>query len=182
MLWAGFDKLETEGGFSRRVLLLGYQYGFQVWDVEDANNVRNIASRYDGAVSFMQVLPKPTDPNNPRAEYANEHPLLVICADGSFSPQGGPAISVNGNIKNSHDQVNGGSVPTVVWFYSLKSQSYIKELKFRSVVYSVRCSSRIVAVLQAAQVCLGAFSCRKNSPFTISNFLEKWSFLSPEKC
>ncbi|KAI3688560.1 hypothetical protein L2E82_46211 [Cichorium intybus] len=150
VLWAGFDKVEIEGDVSRRVLLLGYQFGFQVWDVEDANNVRNIVSRYDGAVFSMQLLPKPTVSKHAQVEYANSRPLLVICADGSFSPGGNP--SSNGNIKNSHDQINGGSVPTVVWFYSLKSQSYIKELKFRSIVYSVRCSSRIVAVLQAAQV------------------------------
>lgn len=157
MLWAGFDKLEYEGDITRRVLLLGYQHGFQVWDVEDANNVRNIVSRYDGAVSFMQILPKPMVSKHSQVEYAGDRPLLVICADGSFSAggnaPGGPAISGSGNIKNSHDQQNGGSVPTVVRFYSLKSQSYINELKFRSVVYSVRCSSRIVAVLQAAQVC-----------------------------
>ncbi|KAI3820544.1 hypothetical protein L1987_08092 [Smallanthus sonchifolius] len=156
VLWAGFDKLECDGGISRRVLLLGYQSGFQVWDVEDANNVRNIVSRYDGAVSFMQILPKPTVSNHSRDEYPNEHPLLVLCADGSFSAGGnarsGPAVSSNGTMKNNNDQVNGGCVPTVVWFYSLKSQSYIKELKFRSVVFSVRCSSRVVAVLQAAQV------------------------------
>ncbi|CAH1428673.1 unnamed protein product [Lactuca virosa] len=150
VLWAGFDKLECEGDISRRVLLLGYQFGFQVWDVEDANNVRNIVSRYDGAVFSMQLLPKPIVPKHSQVEYANSRPLLVICSDGSFSAGGNPPG--NGNIKNGHDQVNGGSVPTVVWFYSLKSQSYIKELKFRSVVYSVRCSSRIVAVLQAAQV------------------------------
>lgn len=77
--------------------------------------------------------------------------FFLICSYGSFSA-GGNTLG-NGNIKNGHDQVNGGSVPTVVWFYSLKSQSYIKELKFRSVVYLVRCSSRIVAVLQSAQVC-----------------------------
>lgn len=156
VLWAGFDKLEYEGDITRRVLLLGYQHGFQVWDVEDANNVRNIVSRYDGAVSFMQILPKPIVSKHSQVEYAGDRPLLVICADGSFSTggnaPGGAAISGSGNIKNSHDQQNGGSVPTVVRFYSLKSQSYINELKFRSVVYSVRCSSRIVAVLQAAQV------------------------------
>ncbi|XP_076948314.1 autophagy-related protein 18f-like isoform X2 [Bidens hawaiensis] len=152
VLWAGFDKLECEGGISRRLLLLGYQYGFQVWDVEDANNVRNIVSRYDGAVSFMQILPKPAVSNHSHVEYPDDRPLLVICADGSFNTQGGPSVSINGSVKNNHDQINGGYVPTVVWFYSLKSQSYVKELKFRSVVYSVRCSSRIVAVLQAAQV------------------------------
>ncbi|XP_071692181.1 autophagy-related protein 18f-like [Rutidosis leptorrhynchoides] len=151
VLWAGFDKLECEGDVTRQLLLLGFHYGFQVWDVEDANNVRKIVSRYDGAVFFMQIMPKTVVSTHSGVDYVENHPLLVICADGSFSAgenaHGGPAT-----IRNTHGQVNGGSLPTVVWFYSLKSQTYIKELKFRSVVYSVRCSSRIVAVLQAAQV------------------------------
>ncbi|KAD5507672.1 hypothetical protein R6Q59_031540 [Mikania micrantha] len=162
VIWAGFDKLEYEGGISRQLLLLGYQYGFQVWDVEDTNNVRNIVSRYDGAVYFMQILPKATLSGHSQVEYPNDRPLLVICADRSFSAganaQGGTTICSNGNIKDNYDQINGvyeingGYVPTVVWFYSLKSQCYVKELKFRSPVYSLRCSSRLVAVLQAAQV------------------------------
>ncbi|XP_076910863.1 autophagy-related protein 18f-like [Bidens hawaiensis] len=133
VLWAGFDKLACEDGTSHRVLLLGYQHGFQVWDVEHANNIRNIVSRFDGPVSFMQILSK-----------LNDHPLLVLC--------GGPSVSSDSNIKNNNNNINNGYMPTVVWFYSFKSRSYIKELKFRSVVYSVRCSSRIVAVLQAAQI------------------------------
>lgn len=70
-LWARFDKLECEGDISRKVLLLGYQFGFQVWDVEDANNVRNIVSRYDGAVFSMQLLPKPIVPKHSQVEYAS---------------------------------------------------------------------------------------------------------------
>ncbi|CAI9261167.1 unnamed protein product [Lactuca saligna] len=72
--WVEFDKLECEGDISHKVLLLGYQFGFQVWDVEDANNMS-------------------------------------------------PSLRVE-----------------------------IFRVMFRSVVYSVRCGSRIVVVLQSAQV------------------------------
>ncbi|KAM7504119.1 hypothetical protein LguiB_003023 [Lonicera macranthoides] len=156
VFWAGFDKLECEGGATRRILLLGYRFGFQIWDVEEANNVRELTSRYDGQVSFMQMLPKPLSSKRLDDKFADNRPLLVVCADGLFSGGGyiqdNLAIPSKGNLQNCHDQLNGGFVPTAVWFYSLKSHSYARVLKFRSVVYSVRSSSRIVAVLQASQI------------------------------
>ena len=152
--WAGFDKLEGEEDVIRQVLLLGYHSGFQVWDVEEANNVRDLVSRHDGPVSFMQMLPKPVAAKRSGDKLADSRPLLVVCADGSLS--GGTHIqdgSCNGSIPHNHDSGNSSVVPTIVQFYSLRSQSYVHMLKFRSVVYSVRCSSRIVAIAQAAQVC-----------------------------
>lgn len=158
MYWAGFDKLECEGGATRRVLLLGYRSGFQVWDVEEADNVRDLVSKHDGPVSFMQMLPKPLTSNRSGDKFADARPLLVICAGGCPSGGGniqdGSTAPCNGSTANFQDTSSGTFVPTAVRFYSLKSQSYIHVLKFRSVVYSVRCSSRVVAISQAAQVCL----------------------------
>jgi hypothetical protein len=149
--WAGFDKLEGDDDVIRHVLLLGYQSGFEVWDVEEANNVRDLVSRHDGPVSFLQMLPKPVTSEGSQDKFAYNRPLLVVCSDGA---QDGPATSCNGNVSNNNYPVNGSTVPTVVRFYSLRSQSYVHVLKFRSAVYSVRCSSRIVAISQSAQVCL----------------------------
>ncbi|KDP39046.1 hypothetical protein JCGZ_00803 [Jatropha curcas] len=154
--WAGFDELEDEDGVIRRVLLLGYPSGFQVWDVEEADNVRDLVSRHDGPVSFMQMLPKPITSMQSVDKFADSRPILVVFTDGTLSGgtsvQDGLATPYNGNIPEHHDFGNGSFVPTVVRFYSLKSQSYVHMLKFRSVVYSVRCSSRIVAISQAAQI------------------------------
>lgn len=156
VLWAGFDKLEGEGDATLQVLLLGYRSGFQVWDVEDAENVHDLVSRYDGRVSFMQMLPKPITSKRSRDKFAEVRPLLVVCADGSRSCginiQDGLPAACNETAANYHDLGNGSLVPTVVRFYSLKSQSYVHMLKFRSAIYSVRCSSRVVAICQAAQV------------------------------
>jgi hypothetical protein len=125
--WSGFDKLEDEGDVIRQVLLLAYRSGFQVWDVEDANNVRDLVSRHDGPVSFMQMLPKPIASKRLQDKFADSHPLLVVCADGSISVgsniQDGSATSCNGSISNCHDPVNGSFLPTAVRFYSLRSQS-----------------------------------------------------------
>ncbi|XWS09865.1 hypothetical protein CRYUN_Cryun39dG0026200 [Craigia yunnanensis] len=151
--WAGFDKLEGEEDVIRQVLLLGYRSGFQVWDIEEADNVRDLVSRCDGLVSFMQMLPKPLAAKRSGDKFADSRPLLVVCADGSLS--GGTHIqdgSCNGSIPHNHDYGNGSVVPTIVQFYSLRSQSSVHMLKFRTVVYSVRCSSRVVAIAQAAQI------------------------------
>ncbi|XP_070675367.1 autophagy-related protein 18f-like isoform X2 [Malus domestica] len=128
----------------------------QVWDVEEADNVRDLVSRYDGPVSFMQMLPKPIASKRSEDNFEESRPLLVVCADGSISVgntiQDGTATPRNGITANSHDTMNSSFVPTVVRFYSLKSQSYVHVLKFRSVVYSLKCSSRVVAISLAAQI------------------------------
>ena len=137
--------------------MLGYKSGFQVWDVEEADNVRVLVSRHDGPVSFMQVLPKLIASKRCGDRFADGRPLLAVCADGSVSGGGNFqdafATPLNGSTSNGHDPVNGVFMPTVVRFYSLRSQSYVHILKFRSAVYSVRCSTRVIAISQAAQVC-----------------------------
>ncbi|KAL2331571.1 hypothetical protein Fmac_019152 [Flemingia macrophylla] len=156
VIWAGFDKLEGEGEVIQQVLLLGYRSGFQVWHVDESNNVRDLVSRHDGPVSFMQMVPNPITSNKSEDKYANSRQLLVVCTDGYFAggsnAQDGSTTPYNGSASNSHDQMNGNYLPTTVQFYSMKSQSYVHVLKFRTVVYSVRCSPRIVAVSQSTQI------------------------------
>ncbi|OWM81239.1 autophagy-related protein 18f [Punica granatum] len=161
VLWAGFDKLKIEGGISRRVLLLGYRSGFQVWDVEEVDNVRDLVSRHDGPVSFMQMVPNPSSLKNGEDKYVDSRPLLVVCADssgGTNNFQDGFTTQTNGSIPGVHnDQGNITFLPTIIRFYSLRSQTYVHVLKFRSVIYSVRCSGRVVAISQAVQIhCLDA--------------------------
>ncbi|XVE80291.1 hypothetical protein DITRI_Ditri14bG0128200 [Diplodiscus trichospermus] len=101
----------------------------------------------------MQMLPKPVAEKRSGDEFAHSRPLLIVCADGSLSGVTQiKDVSCNGNMPHNHDSGNGSAVRTIVQFYSLRSQSYVHMLKFRSVVYSVRCSSRIVAIAQAAQI------------------------------
>ncbi|KAI4340059.1 hypothetical protein MLD38_024933 [Melastoma candidum] len=151
VLWAGFDKLEGDGHAVRRVLLLGYRSGFQVWDVEEAEDVRDLVSRHDGPVSFMQMLPNPIPSKKMEDKFSNSRPLLVVCSDntGGAISQDGFTAHNNCSMPNGHDN---SFVPTTVRFYSIKSQSYVHVLKFRSAVYSVRCSCRVVAISQAAQI------------------------------
>lgn len=148
--------MEGDGDVTRQVLLLGYRSGFQVWDVEEADNVRDLVSRHGGPVSFMQMLPKPIASKRSEDKFADSRPLLVLCVDGNLSVgnnmQDGLATPHYATIQNGHDSMNGSFVPTAVFFYSLRSQSYVYNINFRSVVYSVRCSSRVVAISLATQV------------------------------
>ncbi|CAN6968830.1 unnamed protein product [Brassica oleracea var. botrytis] len=142
VLWAGFDKLEKEDGDTRRVLLLAFHSGFQIWDVEETDNVHVIVSSHDGQASFMQMLPNPITSEEFDDRFSESRPLLAVCGDSSWEEQ---------SVSDSPGS-EAVLVPTNVHVYSLKSQSYVHTLRFRSVIYTVRCSSRIVAVLQASQI------------------------------
>uniref|UniRef100_A0A0E0HEA5 Uncharacterized protein n=2 Tax=Oryza nivara TaxID=4536 RepID=A0A0E0HEA5_ORYNI len=155
VLWAGFDKLELHPSSFKHVLLVGYSNGFQVLDVEDAANVCELVSKRDGPVTFLQMQPTPVYSDGTEG-FRTSHPMLLVVAgdetNGSGMVQGGRLSALIRD--NSSETPNGNciSTPTVVRFYSLKSHSYVHVLRFRSAVYIVRCSPRIVAVALAAQV------------------------------
>uniref|UniRef100_A0A1D1Z9A3 Breast carcinoma-amplified sequence 3 n=1 Tax=Anthurium amnicola TaxID=1678845 RepID=A0A1D1Z9A3_9ARAE len=151
--WAGFDKLEFENDVLRQVLLLGYRSGFQVWDVEEADDVRQLASRHDGPVSFLQMQRRPLATKKSEDRFADVRPLVAIAGDGSLSVgcnnYDGPC---NGDMGSYQELANGNFFPTSVQFYSLKTHAFVHVLKFRSAVYTVRSSPRIVAIAQVNQI------------------------------
>ncbi|KAG8078176.1 hypothetical protein GUJ93_ZPchr0007g5674 [Zizania palustris] len=153
--WAGFDKLEYGSDMLQQVLLLAYRTGFQVWDVEHADDVRQLESRHDGAVSFIQLLKKPIASKKGQDKFADIRPLLALACDGTSI---GSAISRDGNdpvlngANGTFHNTGCENLPTVLRFYSLRIHDYVHTLKFRSTVYSIRCSPRVVAVSQAAQI------------------------------
>ncbi|KAL5561610.1 hypothetical protein UlMin_031357 [Ulmus minor] len=154
--WAGFDRLELSPSAFKHVLLLGYQNGFQVFDVEDASNISELVSKRDGPVSFLQMQPLPALSDG-REGFRKSHPLLVVVA-------GDDTISLNTNQNRNHSGgvVRNGNLepqsrnsvhsPTTVQFYSLRSHCYVHVLRFRSAVFMIRCSARIVAVGLATQI------------------------------
>lgn len=153
MLWAGFDRIELGSSVFKHILLLGYSNGFQVLDVEDASNVSEIVSRRDEPVTFLQMQPLPAKSEGCEGFRASHPLLLVVACDESKSS----VVMQNGRegFHNGHTEDQSGNLilaPTAVRFYSLRSHSYVHVLRFRSTVYMVRCSSRVVAVGLAAQV------------------------------
>lgn len=104
----------------------------------------------------MRMVPSPTVSKRLEDTFADKRPLLAVCVDDSLvgrdKIQEGLVGTCNVGTLSHHDQVNGNYLPSTVQFYSMRSQSYVHTLNFRSVVYSIRCSSRVVAVSLATQV------------------------------
>ncbi|CAN6693871.1 unnamed protein product [Malus baccata var. baccata] len=154
--WAGFDRLELSHSTFKHVLLLGYQNGFQVFDMEDASNFSELVSKRDGPVSFLQMQPCPAASDGNQG-FRTAHPLLLVVAGDDTN---GVGIVQNtghmggtgreGNLESRPG--NPVSSPTAVRFYSLSSQGYVHVLRFRSAVCMIRCSPRIVAVGLATQI------------------------------
>ncbi|XP_047335698.1 autophagy-related protein 18g-like isoform X2 [Impatiens glandulifera] len=148
--WSGFDSLVLSPLISKRVLLLGYQNGFQVYDLQDAANFTELVSKKDcGFVSSMQIIPVPY--GGP----GSSHPLLLVVArEEVVSNSSNESTHLQGNQSEKND-----NSPTAVKFYSLKTNCFVQDLRFRSVVCMVRCSSKIVAIALPTQIyCIDAVS------------------------
>ncbi|XP_018482711.1 autophagy-related protein 18g isoform X1 [Raphanus sativus] len=151
--WAGFGILELSQHITRHVLLLGYQNGFQVFDVEDSSNFNELVSKRGGAVSFLQMQPLPARSGGGHEGFGNSHPLLLVVAgDDTAGTGSGQSFSHNGSLARDGRADDATSYPTTVRFYSLRSHSYVYVLRFRSSVCMIRCSSRVVAVGLATQI------------------------------
>lgn len=154
VLWASFDRLELSPSSFKHVLLLGYSNGFQVIDVEDAPSVTELVSRRDDPVTFLQLQPLPTKSEG-REGYRASHPLLLVVACDESKTSGLMLSGRDRLIRDGYNEPQTGNLaftPTIVRFYSLRSHNYVHVLRFRSTVYMVRCSPRVVAVALATQV------------------------------
>ncbi|CAL5357551.1 unnamed protein product [Camellia sinensis] len=161
--WVGFDKLEFGPTAFKQVLLLGYQNGFQVFDVEDASNFIELVSKRDGPVTFLQMLPIPAKSDSVEG-FRSSHPLLLVVArdepnSSSLGQTSGHLGGLGRDGTVEPQSVNYVNSPTAVCFYSLRCNCFVQMLKFRSAVRMVRCSSRIVAVGLATQIyCIDALT------------------------
>ncbi|XP_020273157.1 autophagy-related protein 18f-like isoform X2 [Asparagus officinalis] len=102
------------------------------------------------------MLKKPVGWKSSRDEFADVRPLLVVAGDLSFSGSDNNSddgiFPCNGSAGSALELGNENLLPTLVHFYSLRTHEYVHVLKFRTAVFSVRSSPRIVAVSQAAQI------------------------------
>ncbi|PNY17060.1 autophagy-related protein 18h-like, partial [Trifolium pratense] len=149
VLWACFDRLELGLSSFKHVLLLGYSNGFQVLDVDDGSNIRELASKRDDPVSFLQMQPVPAKSESCEGFRASHPLLLVVACDKSKIP------GTVQNVRDGHKEDQAENIinsATTVRFYSLRSHTYVHALRFRSTVYMVRCSPQIVAVGLATQI------------------------------
>jgi hypothetical protein len=66
----------------------------QLYCVEHADDVRQLESRHDGAVSFMQLLKKPIASKKGEDRFVDSWPLLALAGGGTSTG------SANGNDAN----------------------------------------------------------------------------------
>eukprot|EP00257_Ricinus_communis_P001771 XP_002512315.2 autophagy-related protein 18h [Ricinus communis] len=154
VLWASFDRLELGPSSFKQVLLLGYSNGFQVIDVEDASDVLELVSKRDDPVTFLQMQPRPAKSEDCEGFRAS-HPLLLVVACDEAKSSAPMLSGRDGSVRDGYNEPQTGHVsisPTTVRFYSLRSHNYVHVLRFRSIVYMVRCSPHIVAVGLASQI------------------------------
>ncbi|CAA0828144.1 Autophagy-related protein 18g [Striga hermonthica] len=147
VLWAGFDKVELGSSAFRRVLLLGYLKGFQVFDVEDASGLSELVSRRDGPVTFLQMLPSPADCDGSR-KYKLPYPILVVIGGNEDERITSFQYTGQGPARYSPESSSGNFLdpPLSVRFYSMRTNEYVKVIDFKSPVLMVRCSPRVVAI------------------------------------
>lgn len=163
VIWAGFDRLELSPSVFKQVLLLGYQNGFQVLDVEDASGFSELVSKRGGPVSFLQMQPLPLKSDGHEG-FISSHPLLLVVAGDDTNNmnvgQNHTQSGVLGRDNNIESQpVNYISSATSVRFYSIRNHCFVHVLRFRSAVCMVRCSPRIIAVGLATQIyCIDALT------------------------
>lgn len=147
VLWSCFDILELSPSIVKNVLLLGYSNGFQVLDVDDGSNFSELVSTRDDPVTFLQIQPTPEETKG-REGFKLSHPLLLVVASEETRLSGPSSHSE----RDESQMENSMYSPRTVRFYSLRSHSYVHVLRFRSTVYMVRCSPRIVAVGLGSQI------------------------------
>ncbi|MED6121894.1 hypothetical protein PIB30_034426 [Stylosanthes scabra] len=156
VLWACFDRLEASPSAFRRVLLVGYTNGFQVLDVEDATDIRELVSKRDYPVSFLQMQPFPAKSEGSEG-FGGAHPLLLVVTCDKLKIPGAVQTVRDGHSEAQAENI--ASLARTLQFYSLKSHTYVHALRFRSTIYMVRCSPKIVAVGLATQIyCLDALT------------------------
>ncbi|PWA85203.1 Breast carcinoma amplified sequence 3 [Artemisia annua] len=147
VLWSSFDRLELSPSIVKNVLLLGYSNGFQVLDVDDGSNFSELVSTRDDPVTFLQIQPTPEETEGHEG-FKLSHPLLLVVASEETRLSGPSSHSE----RDESQMENSMYSPRAVRFYSLRAHSYVHVLRFRSTVYMVRCSPRIVAVGLGSQI------------------------------
>ncbi|KAK9833606.1 hypothetical protein WJX74_000354 [Apatococcus lobatus] len=178
--WLQCDAHATALKRQRRLaLLVGYQTGFQLWDVQDGSKMEELVSRRDGPVRALELVPPPKHPYSKEDVLCGQGPLLAVVPvnDSAYhSTSDLPAASETEQFsshaasqRSSCDDGTGclrepatedatAEPPTMhrasgrVHLYSLRNQAYVYSLKFNSRVLGLRCSTRLLVVALDAQL------------------------------
>ena len=74
MTWCNFDKIEYRQEIIN-CLVICYTNGFQIWNIEDKNDFKEILNKNEGLpVHFVKILPNPT-------VIENDRPYLLVYSE-----------------------------------------------------------------------------------------------------
>ncbi|KAL0029231.1 hypothetical protein WJX79_004267 [Trebouxia sp. C0005] len=136
VLYVKFSQLEsktTAGLQQQTVLLLGYEHGFQVWDLQDCAQIQELVSRRDGAVSFLASLPWPQQPPRPSSPsswlaYASNQAMSHMTAQATPLSPSRPSMVGTHPTRNGHVNTHYDSLSLYAKAYARQSGLHLKGL------------------------------------------------------
>lgn len=120
-----FSALETENQTKIPCLIITYSNGFQIWNIENPENVYEIFSKREGPIKLAKLLPLPLIEEDKEHPFYGKRPLIAIASKTNENP----------NFPNN-----------MVKLISLKNGECINILRFRTEVKSITCSKTYFVV------------------------------------
>ncbi|CEM14624.1 unnamed protein product [Vitrella brassicaformis CCMP3155] len=167
--WMHFQWADWAGNKQppRLYLALGYQDGFQIWDVTDADDMREIVSRKDQPIAFLKLLPLPDE--SPRSTGVDHQEAPPGEREGEtdnrarggatrvppLHPQNAPMVAY----------VHGGA--TLVRLLSMSRQEVVSLLRLPHLISGLEATSKVLAVAMRGQIALFN-ACTFQSEVTLS--------------
>lgn len=75
VVWIGFDTLEY-GNVKIQCIVVAYTSGFQIWNIQDLENIQEILSVRDEVANMVKILPPPTKDEND--QFMENRPLIAV--------------------------------------------------------------------------------------------------------
>ncbi|KAJ4458998.1 hypothetical protein PAPYR_5045 [Paratrimastix pyriformis] len=146
----------------RQCLVIGYMNGFQIWDVEDLSDIREIFSLREGPIRCVVALPPPIRPVSPMELPPSSTTETIApppSIDGDAFQDRRPALAV---VSAQETLV---CLPrNMVKLFTLPEQKYFHKLTMHSDVLAVRANATYIALACAACVQLyDAYTLRPSS-------------------
>ncbi|CAO3639624.1 unnamed protein product [Cunninghamella blakesleeana] len=146
--FASFEKFESHLG-KIACLLLGYEQGFQLWNVSQPDNVHEIASiRLDniGTVIKLHVLSTPTISTLKQDQFKEKRPLLAIITNNPNHQEGKTPHEAD---TSSQDTTISKTITSSFHLYSLKTHEFIPfdlNLPDDTILTDVKSNGRVVVL------------------------------------
>eukprot|EP01133_Synstelium_polycarpum_P003810 gene3810-4392_t len=118
-----FDECEILGK-KHKLLNICYNNGFQIWDLDNPEGVKEIFSLREGLTKFVKILPTPAEKETPGSVFYGKRPLLAV-------------VSGDDNPKVTRNMVR---------IFSLRTTELVNGSKFRSPVFNVIANDKIILV------------------------------------